>query len=557
MIHRWRPTGHLDIETDPSALPQQLDGRHVVSGAMVRCLNLRVDRPGQAATRYGSTRFTTQVTGDIHRIVEQGGFRYSFAGTRIYQDESSIATGLTDASWSASKYKTFTEAANNIFATNGTDKKRIQGSTVFEWGIDAPTVAPTLTPTGSGTTYAVTYTYCRFSDGALVSESNPVSPVTTSAGTAILVEWTASSDPQVTHVRVYRSLSGGGTTFLADTVAIGTTQTTLTVSDSVGAAAPDDHDRLPDNVVALSEKASNGYVFAFVGNLLYFCKPQQPDYWPLTFFVECGTPQFPGRAIVEWQGQIYAITSQEIYQIQGTGFDSFYPIELKAKTGCLSELTAEPVAGQGIFHMAQDGVYRWNGASDDRVSDSRFGAIWRGETVEATPGINKSNVSNSWIHSHEDKLYIGYPTDEYPDNVLVARMDDERTVHFQYSIAFRTIATDFENDRLIVGDTDGYLWVIEVATATDDNGVDISWDTECKDFGDQLRKYFPRYAKYDVEITSGTATGRIEMEGVTKQTHALVSRKTRKRLINTCEGDRLSFGVSGTGVSIVRMVEVE
>ena len=42
----------------------------------------------------------------------------------------------------ASAYNAYNVATQNIFALNGTDRKRIVGSDVFEWGIDPPAAAP-------------------------------------------------------------------------------------------------------------------------------------------------------------------------------------------------------------------------------------------------------------------------------------------------------------------------------------------------------------------------------------------------------------------------------
>jgi hypothetical protein len=647
---KFKPTGSLDVTSDPSALPEQGEGRNATSGEMTRCLNLTLDRMGEAATRKGSSRFATQVTGGIHRITEQAGFRYTFAGSAIYKDEASIASSLTDTMWTTGKYKTFTEEVNSIFATNGTDKKRISGSDVNEWGIDAPTVAPTLdaqtiesvvgdaamvytfdwekdeghTPTysrkltteeeltpityvdtgfgrvaveGTPTTYAyifdwepyivtsdkkselddsvderqsydfelttgwsetdeygVVYTYVRKVDTAVVTESNP-SPATTGiASTGLQVTWTASTDPQVTHVRIYRTIANGATYLYADEVAIGETSIVLSVADTLGNAVETDHNRVPDNVTALSNEPVNGYLFASVGHKVYFCKPQQPEYWPTNYFIEVGTPQFPVRSIQIWNGQPYAITTDEVWQIQGTGFESFYGIPMKAKTGTLAEDTAEPVAGLGIFHMAIDGIYLFDGMNDERVFEERLGTIWEGETSGNVPG--GTNFQNSLIIHYKGQLFVGYPSTTYPDNWIMYRTDHKKTHHYQYAADFRAIAIDYENDRIITGDTDGYLWQLETGTA--DNSTAIGWEVESKQFTDQVRKYMPRYAKYDVSLEAGsTATGKIVLDGSVKQEHTITSRQTKKRLITPCTGDRLSSRISGTGPATIYQSEID
>ena len=218
----FSPDGSLNVATDASDLPET-EGR---SGAMVRCKNLRTNEPGKAITRDGSAKLnTTAIDAAIWWIEEQAGSRFAFAGTKIYEDESSIATGLTSAQWSAIKYNAFNDTTDNIFALNGTDRKRIESSTVNEWGLAAPATAPTLSSgQGAGLTgqYNAKYTYVRKVGSNAVAESNPSSAATTAKvldGASLAVSITQSSDSQVTHVRLYRTLAGGSIYFLDSEVA--------------------------------------------------------------------------------------------------------------------------------------------------------------------------------------------------------------------------------------------------------------------------------------------------------------------------------------------------
>src|SRR5207237_8416820 len=55
-------------------------------------------------------------------IEVQAGIRFTFAGTNIYSNESSIASGLTSAQWAAIQYNAFNDTNQNVFAFNGTDR---------------------------------------------------------------------------------------------------------------------------------------------------------------------------------------------------------------------------------------------------------------------------------------------------------------------------------------------------------------------------------------------------------------------------------------------------
>lgn len=213
----FSPTGQLDVATDPSELPESGDGNNVVSGAMVRCKNLRLNENGKAKTRDGSAKLNaTAIDTPVWWIEEQSGTRYSFAGESIYSDESAIESALTSAQWAAIQYNAFNETSLNVFGLNGTDRKRIEDNVVYEWGIDAPTAAPELhSGAGGGLTgvYKVKYTYARKVGSVLVTESDP-SPASEPIGltnASIGATFDQSTDDQVTHIRFYRTTAGGET----------------------------------------------------------------------------------------------------------------------------------------------------------------------------------------------------------------------------------------------------------------------------------------------------------------------------------------------------------
>ena len=212
----FSPDGSLNVAADPSDLPETGDDKNTRSGAMVRCKNMRTNEAGKAITRDGSAKLNTaSIESAIWWIEEQAGNRYAFAGGEIYENEVSIDSGLTSAQWSAIKYNSFNDTTDNIFAINGTDRKRIESSTVYEWGIAAPTVAPTLSVgQGLGLTgkFNAKYTYVRKVGSVVVAESNP-SPQGAAwvelNNQSLAVSITDSGDSQVTHVRLYRTLDNG------------------------------------------------------------------------------------------------------------------------------------------------------------------------------------------------------------------------------------------------------------------------------------------------------------------------------------------------------------
>lgn len=625
MAVKFKPTGFLNISADPSVLPSASDGKNESSGEMTRCTNMHLDAPGAAVTRRGSSKVHVSALDQLvpHLLVEMAGDRYAFAGTKIYRNEASIATGLTSSRWSAIEYSAFNVTTQSIFAVNGTDRKRITGSTVAEWGIDAPASAPTLNSgdiTGYAYTYAwegtyhatmnsyqigttrnnyqclfdweqsiavadaspnyhlwffegsgtysdkdrigVKYTYCRKSGSTLECESNPSPPAYTEGVSLLKVAWSASADAQVTHVRVYRTLAAGAIYYYAGEYAVGLSSTVVQTRDAaLGSTLATDHDRPPTGTV-VAGPTYNGYCFMLKGNLLYYCKPNQPEYWPSAYYIEVGPQQEPLTAIQLQNGVPFVMSTEEIYMIQGTGADSFFPFPMKAKAGALSHIGALSVAGIGIAHADIDGLYGFAGHNEDnKIAEDRFRPLFLGETTGSIPGLNRAQAANCWLLVYDNKLWYGYPggSATYPDNMIVMDLLTQRARHYQYLQQFGAVVVDGTNNRILALGSDGYIRRLDDPAVTTDDGTAISWQIESKAFTDQLYKYFPRYAKYDITLGSGAiATGNVLLNDTIIQTHNLtVSRQTKKRLIDGNNGDRLGVRISGTGPVTFRECEIE
>lgn len=620
----FSPSGSLDVAKDPSDLPQSVDQNSISSDAMVRCKNLRINQRGIAKTRDGSAKLNASaISAEIWWIEVQGTTRYTFAGTVIYEDETSIKTGLTSAQWAAIQYNAYNDTAQQVFALNGTDRKRIQSGTVYEWGIAAPETAPILGPGhGSGLTgeYNVKYTYLRKSGTTVICESDP-SPAGTSIvldGQSVSVDLAQPTDPQVTHIRLYRTTADGASYFYDQEIAVGVTYTygymfdwelsgaylsgtgypfttadatnssedtfsweerftemTSTVTDSVYSAPFDDmdsvqadsalgdliandHDRPPLGSFVFGP-AYDGTCFILKDNLLHYCKPKQPEYWPSLYYIEVSTPQFPLKTGVFHNGQPYVFSKNEIFYIQGTGDGTFFPLPMKAKTGAQSVKGAASVAGKGIYHTGPDGIYLWGNGADTKITEDGLEPLFRGEDTQGMNGVG--SMTTAWIHVFSNHLYFGYSStsDGYPDSILVLNLDTSRVVYYDYGLTIRAIATDHGNARLLIGDSTGYVRVIESTSYTDDAGTAISWEVQSKDFELQTRKHFPRWNKYDVDATDATTcTGALILDGVVHQSHTITGdRLTKRRLVEIGNGNKCAISISGSGPVSIYAAESE
>jgi hypothetical protein len=333
-----------------------------------------------------------------------------------------------------------------------------------------------------------------------------------------------------------------------------------TADSSLGVPVDEDHDRPPAGNYVFGPSYT-GMCFMTVENLLYYCREKRPEYWPTDYFLEVSNKDFHLKAGTLHNGQIHVASTVGIYMIPGTSHDTFgAPIDMQAITGTQSRNCFLSVAGKGIFHLGMDGLYLYSDSGDQNLTNEKFKPIHDGETVGSIPGLDKTYISNCWLIAWRNKLYCGYPQigSVYPDQILVTDLSTGRTVHFTYGREFPSVGIDYANDRLLASDTAGYVWVIEDPDATDDEGTAISWQIETKNYSDQLRKYFPRFARYDVLFDNGgTGDGYIILDDDIKQTHDLTVRNKTKRLVTGCTGNDIAIRMAGTGLVQIRAAEVE
>jgi len=561
----FTPNGSLDLNTDPSDLPEAADGDSRSSGEMQRCKNLRLTENGVAQTRDGSRLWASGLGLPVWTIIEQGGTPYSGSNGGIYSWSTALETGLGGSRYSGIRYNPYNSTTQSIYILNGTDRKRIESGSVYEWGIDAPASAPTITTGGAAILegdYNAKFTYCRKEGSTIVSESDPspeASAAVTLSSQSLLVSWEAPADSQITHVRFYRTAAGGSTYYHDTDFDITDLSGYLDDTDSsLGTEVATNHDRPPAGSFVIGPNF-NGVCFIIYNNLLYWCLAKQPDYWPVSYYIEVSPQQQPGIAACFWNGTLYYLSQAEIYLIQGTGANTFFPYSQSAVTGTRGSQAVESVNGDGIYHVGVDGVYRF-ATSDVKVTHGRYDRIFRGEDVNDVPGVDRNKLDRSWLIQFHNRMYFGYSghADVYPTNVLVFDFISKKSWYYKYPWQISCVARDATNGYLLAGTADGYVYNIESPGKTTDYGTAISWELESKDFTLQTRAHFPRWVKYDIDASDAdSATGSVVLDGSVHQTHTLSARSTRRRLVDTGNGNKESLRVSGSGKVKIYGIEAE
>lgn len=176
-------------------------------------------QPRTIVLRLGRTKqFDTALADkNIRRLARVNALRYRVAGQTLYRDETAIFTSLSSNLFTTIvPFRPLLDDSLWAFVVDESGMKKDDGTNTFTWGIAASTTAPTAqagTDNGSlAGDYTLRYTYLRkTSTGQIAHESNPspVSNTATLTNHAVLADIADSSDSQVTHVRVYRTVAGG------------------------------------------------------------------------------------------------------------------------------------------------------------------------------------------------------------------------------------------------------------------------------------------------------------------------------------------------------------
>lgn len=275
--------------------------------------------------------------------------------------------------WTSTSAETFDFVVSNntCFFGNGTDMKAFDGVTVRNWGITAPTVAPTLTLVAGTATVTVSWCYVvTYTNETIEHESSP-SPLTACSGPfgpqAVQLGLTASTDPQVTNIRVYRTSDGGA-------------QTPTQMREIPGSPFPNATANITDQAPDVSPGAgtpglsttrvapaflrndppppSKGFVWAqsriwsFQNNKTYYSGFEEinPDAIP-----EESWPSGVDGNNYPWDKQVNAhaalldgiavFVNNTIYKIEGDSLDTFRRYTLLQKRGCRARTAVASLGG--------------------------------------------------------------------------------------------------------------------------------------------------------------------------------------------------------------------
>ena len=281
---------------------------------------------------------------------------------------------LTEDVWmSNGDTRSYVEYQGKLYWSDGTVAKKHALGVTEDLGIAAPAAITATANLIAGVltgTLQYVYTYYNVNDGT-ESQPSPLSTEVTVANSQVDISVTASPDPQVTHIRIYRI----GNALLSFTRLVELPNTTAVHTDN----ALDNSLATQHLNSSLNGKAPaglqyltyfNGTFFGAVGNKLYFSRDiGNPNYWPETNYLDFRTPI---TALAASSAGLLVFSRYQTHLVTGTNASNFVNYLISGDQGCIDHNTIASMGGSVIF-LSTDGICTASGSLVTVVSKFKLG----------------------------------------------------------------------------------------------------------------------------------------------------------------------------------------
>jgi hypothetical protein len=333
----------------------------------------------------------------------------------------------------------FVVSNDTCFFGNGVDMKKYEGNgtTVYPWGTNAPTVTPT-TSLSSGTLSAIAggyyyfYTYVRSSNN---HESSPSSAGTCTglfASKKVTVQGQYSADAQIDKVYIYRSTDGGGAnpseaflvTSIANVVGTGTwSYDDQTIDTSLGTRNAPAISRNDPPTPSRGFVTHSGRIFGFNNNKLYYSGFEEISF-------DGGVPEecWPGGADGNFRP---------------------YP----------NRINALAAVGDGVLIYQAGTIFKVEGDSLDTFRWYQFASHQGAQSPSATASFG---TMATWFDTSSSVWFVGGNELSLPIRPTLAGVNSTSAylaIHMQNQYRW-VVALDSVNATLYVMDTDLGAWFV-------------------------------------------------------------------------------------------------
>jgi len=424
-------------------------------------------------------------------------------------------------SWiSSTSYKTYQKFQQKLYYSDGLGipQKSSDGITFYNLGIKEPSSKPTTSISGTGVlggTLQYCYTYYNINDG---TESKPsvYSTELTVSSQSVNIDVVASTDPQVTNIRLYRL----GGNLVSMELVVELTNSTQTYNDNI-----DDLSILGDVLSSFSNgqapvglnylTENNAMFFGAISDKLWYSDIAYVNNWSSFNFIDF---DFPITGIGAVPNGLLVFTEFKTYIVTGTSPNTLSKYLLNGNQGCVDHRSIR-YAKNTLLWLSTDGICASRGGEISVISRNKLGKNYV-PTV-----INDSVV-------YDDVYYVAHS-----GGILVA--------DFRFGTIFRTIDTIVDglhvyNDTLYYSKTNS---LYSLGTSTGDKILDYKSPKLSDGQVSNLKNYKSIYVK-----CKGSLQVKVYIDDtlvITKDinistSEILVPQQSRK-------GYYIEFEVTGTG----------
>jgi hypothetical protein len=315
--------------------------------------------------------------------------------------------GAVDLDFGLSEPFDFVVSNNTCYFGNGVDMKKYDSATLSNWGITAPAAGPGIALIGGASNVYTSWCYCyTYYNSATTHESSP-SPISACSGVftnkTVQLSLVASTDPQVTGIRVYRTPDGGaqdptemqeisGSPFANATGTQNDATADISLSIRVAPAFLRNDPPTPQKGFV----SYAGRIWGFLNNTTYYsgfeeisngvpeeCWPSGLDgnNYPWANEVFAHAPLLDGIAVYQ---------AERIAKVEGDSLDTFRRYTLLEKRGTRSRTAVAALGGSVAWLDTSNTIW---------VSD--IGEVG----IPIRPDTQSINPSNCWLAVHISGLF--------------------------------------------------------------------------------------------------------------------------------------------------------
>lgn len=332
-------------------------------------------------------------------------------------DVDVVASPLADTS----DYRIYYTGDGLPKKTNWTLSETGLGAHPRSWyymGVPAPAGAPTLSSSGGSTVEERAYVYTYVSTFGSITEESAPSPAATvnsmATGATVTVNGFAAaptSGYNITHIRIYRAVTGATTTVYKQVaeipIATTTYDDTKTVVQLGSTLESTFYNEPPDDLTGIVSMA-NGILAGFSGNSVYFSEPWLPHAWPATYVVNT---EFPIVGLGAFGTTLVVCTTKNPYLITGTHPATMTQEKLSITQACVAKRSIA-FDQNGVLYASPYGLVSIGPGSQDVITTPLM-------TNDEWQDLNPTTMISALYGNY----YMGFYNNGNREAIILARGD--------------------------------------------------------------------------------------------------------------------------------------